>query len=574
MILLIAFAFLAGVVTVLSPCILPLLPIILASADSENKQKPLGVVVGFVASFTFFTLFLSTIVSSLGIPASSLRLLSIGILVVFGLSLLIPQVQTKLEVIFSKLANFAPSSQNKTGFSGGVIIGFSLGLLWTPCVGPILASVISLAITGSVNTQAFLITLAYATGTAIPMLLIMKAGSTALKKVPWLVKNTSLIQKTFGVLMVMTAIGIYFNVDRRFQTYILEKFPNYGTGLIQLEENDQVKQELEKINSLPLDDFEKGQPMSDSMKEQKNTAPELISGGEWFNSEPLKLSELRGKVVLIDFWTYSCINCQRTLPYIESWWEKYQDQGLVIIGVHSPEFEFEKDPNNVKEAIADFGLKYPVMQDNEFKTWRAYKNRYWPAKYLIDKDGVVRYTHFGEGDYDETEEMIQKLLEEAGSEVSSKEISNPGYKTYARTPELYLGAKRISNLVSPQRYKSGEATEFTIPGILPANGFAFDGSWTIDSEYAHPSKDSTLVLNFEAKEVFLVVRPLDKEKTGLMKIYLDGEISSSGEDVEQGIVTVEKDTLYKLINLEKPGKHELKIEFQDDNLEIYAFTFG
>lgn len=263
MVLLVLFAFLAGIVTVLSPCILPLLPIILSSADGSGKQRPLGVVAGFIASFTFFTLFLSTIVRYSQIPADSLRFLSVVILALFGLSLLISQVQVGVEQLFSRLANLAPSGKNHTGFFGGVIIGVSLGLLWTPCVGPILASVISLAISGTVTTQAFLITFSYALGTAIPLLLIMLAGSTALQRVPWLVRNAARIQKAFGVLMIATAIGIFFNLDRKFQTFILEKFPNYGLGLTQLEDNEQVKNELKKMNQMPIPTNAIGQPMSD-----------------------------------------------------------------------------------------------------------------------------------------------------------------------------------------------------------------------------------------------------------------------------------------------------------------------
>lgn len=249
MILLIAFAFLAGIVTILSPCILPILPIILStSVDTTGKRRPLGVVIGFILSFTFFTLFLSTIVRLSNIPAEYLRYFSVFILIIFGFSLFIPTFQLWMEQLFSKLTRFAPTRQKKQGFFGGLIIGFSLGLLWTPCVGPILASVISLALAGTVTAQATIITLAYALGTAIPMFIIIQTGSMALKKVPWLLQNTVKIQKAFGILMVITAIGILFNVDRQFQTYILNTFPQYGIGLTQFEDNSSVKNELKKIN--------------------------------------------------------------------------------------------------------------------------------------------------------------------------------------------------------------------------------------------------------------------------------------------------------------------------------------
>src|SRR3990167_10732741 len=249
MILLIAFAFLAGIITVLSPCILPILPIILTSSiggQNTGKSRPMGVVIGFILSFTFFTLFLSTIVRLSGISADTLRLVSVIVIALFGASLLIPQFQVLVERLFSKLAGFMPTSQNRTGFGGGLLIGFSVGLLWTPCVGPILASVISLAITGTVTFDAFLITLAYSLGTAIPMFLIMLGGQNALRRVPWLLSNLGNIQKLFGVLMILTAIGIFFNVDRRFQTYILETFPQYGTGLTKLEDNELIRNQLDK----------------------------------------------------------------------------------------------------------------------------------------------------------------------------------------------------------------------------------------------------------------------------------------------------------------------------------------
>lgn len=572
MLLLIAFALLAGVVTVLSPCILPLLPIILSSADSTGKQKPLGVVIGFVASFTFFTLFLSTIVRFSGIPAESLRFFSIAVLALFGASLLIPQIQAQIEMLFSRFANLVPSNQGKTGFMGGLVIGLSLGLLWTPCVGPILASVISLAITGTVTAQAFFITLAYAVGTAIPMLMIMLAGSTALQKVPWLLRNTGKIQKAFGVLMILTAIGIFFNVDRRFQTFILTAFPNYGVGLTKFEDNTAVKQELERVNQKPMDETKLGKPTFDMTLPRGPIAPELIPGGVWFNSEPLTLAELKGRVVIIDFWTYSCINCQRTLPYLRQWYEKYRDKGLVIIGVHSPEFEFEKNPKNVQQAITDFGLTYPIMQDNDFATWKAYNNHYWPAKYFIDKEGQIRHTHFGEGEYDESEKVIQELLKEAGAQDITSEIDNPTYQITSKTPETYLGYERMQNFASPEDITQNALATYTTPTNLGKNQVSFEGSWNVMGEYANPQQGAKLLLNFDAKEVFLVMR--SKSTSTRVKVYLDGKLQNFGDDNKNGIVTVDTDRLYKLINLPTPGRHILRLEFEDSNVELYAFTFG
>lgn len=575
MILLLGFSFLAGIVTILSPCILPILPIILSSTiggHESGKSRPLGVIVGFIASFTFFTLFLSGIVKTSGISADSLRLLSVIIIAGFGVSFLIPQFQVLLEKLFSKLSNLAPRGNTNPNFFSGIFVGLSLGLLWTPCVGPILASVISLALTGAVTLNAFFITLAYSIGTAIPMFAIMIGGQSLLRKVPWLLKNSSNIQKVFGIVMILTAVAIFFNIDRKFQTFILDKFPLYGAGLTQLEDNDAVRRRLSEMGGEKTSDSDMGKPMFDLLSPKGVKAPEIIPGGVWFNSKPLTLAELKGKVVIIDFWTYSCINCQRTFPYLKSWWEKYKDKGLVIIGVHSPEFEFEKSEENLRQAISDFGLKYPVVQDNDFATWQAYNNRYWPAKYFLDKEGYIRYSHFGEGAYDESERVIQELLEEAGAQNVSVEVKNPGYEVYSRTPETYLGYARLDGFSSPERIVPDNLSNYSAPRTLPANSVAYQGQWTVMDEYASPKKGSKLSLNFEAKEVFLVMR-----KTGSssrVKVLLDGKAQFLGEDVGNGIVSIDSDRLYKLINLPSPGRHTLELEFLDDGAQLFAFTFG
>src|SRR3989344_5438429 len=245
MLLLIIFAFIAGLVTILSPCILPILPVVLSGSLTGDKMRPYGVVAGFIGSFTFFTLFLSLIVRSTNIPADSLRVVSVGVIAFFGISLVVPKYQAFVEKLFSKLAGILPNQRQRHGFWGGVAIGISVGLLWTPCVGPILASVISLALSGSVNGTAVALTFSYSLGTAIPMLFIIQGGRALLGKVPFLVQNTKNIQKVFGVLMIVTAVGIYFNVDRKFQTFILEKFPQYGVGLTKFEDNPAVKKQLE-----------------------------------------------------------------------------------------------------------------------------------------------------------------------------------------------------------------------------------------------------------------------------------------------------------------------------------------
>lgn len=568
MIILILFAFLGGIITILSPCILPILPIVLSGTVTGGKRRPLGVVTGFIGSFTFFTLFLTAIVRATGLSADSLRVAAVVIIAFFGLSLLVPQLQLLMEKWFSRLTKLAPTQNQNDGFVSGILMGASLGLVWTPCVGPILASIITLAATSTVGLNAVVLTLAYAVGTAIPLLIITAGGRTLLTSHPWLLANTARIQKGFGVLMLLTAVAIFNSWDRTFQTYILDKFPSYGTGLTKLEDNQLVRDQL---NSLQKG----GNMLTDLMESNYGNAPDFVAGGQWFNTKPLTMSALRGKVVLVDFWTYTCINCIRTLPYIKSWHEKYKDKGLVIVGVHTPEFEFEKNPDNVEKALKNFGITYPVMQDNEYKTWRAYTNRYWPAKYMVDKNGKIRYTHFGEGDYDETEAMIQKLLADAGMVVDDK-IANPTYQVQARTPETYLGYERMAGLVSPEKVVPNTAMAFSLPKIMDNKTFAFSGTWTIGPEHAMPRKGATLLYRFDAGEVFLVMRPKAGNLTATIRITMDRKSPEefAGEDVQNGVITVGSDRLYKLIKLPVAGPGVMKLEFLDDNVELYAFTFG
>lgn len=588
MILLLVFAFIAGIVTILSPCILPILPIVLSSGFGDQKlsrSRPIGIVVGFIASFTFFTLFLSTLVRLSGIPADTLRLLSVIIIASFGISLLIPKFQQLLERVFTSLSQIMPTGNTKPGFISGILVGVSLGLLWTPCVGPILASVITLAATSSVTLGAFFITLSYSVGTSIPLLTIMLGGRTLLQKHPWFIENSGRVQKIFGIIMILTAIAIFTNLDRRFQSFILDKFPQYGVGLTKFENTDFIKNNLKFLTGGEVEEKDMGKPLFD-IDAQKPQAPEFILGGQWFNlpageegPEPLAIQGLRGKVVLVDFWTYTCINCIRTLPYLKTWHKKYKDKGLVIVGVHTPEFEFEKNPQNVSKAIEDFDLMYPVMQDNNFATWKAYKNQYWPAKYLIDKNGVIVYTHFGEGEYDETERKIQELLAETGAEITES-VQNPAYIVQSRTPELYLGLNRMQYFDSNPAPKLNTVENYALKGMQPAkNRFGFVGGWTIGEEYSRPSKGSSLQLTFEAKNVYLVMRRIDESAPSRVIVRLDGSPVSQdyfgGKDiVQEEQVHLDTDRLYDLIKLESPGVHHLYLEFLDGNTEIFAFTFG
>jgi cytochrome c biogenesis protein CcdA/thiol-disulfide isomerase/thioredoxin len=547
---------------------------VLSGSLAGGKKRPLGIVTGFVVSFSFFTVFLATIVQLTGLGAEFVRTLAATVVFLFGLIMVVPRLQGLWEQLASRLAGKAQVISSGQGFWGGALLGLSLGLVWAPCVGPIMASVITLAATGNVGLTTVLVALSYSLGTAIPMLLVISGSQRVLDALPALKTKTRQIQQIFGVIMMVVAVAIYTNLDRKFQTFILETFPNYGTGLTALEDNPMIAEQLKQLQQTEQESDMKS--TLDSLLAPSQQAPELDGGGNWFNSEPLILQKLRGKVVLIDFWTYSCINCIRTLPYLKAWYDKYHDDGLVIIGVHSPEFEFEKSPENVREAIADFELKYPVVQDNNFAIWRAYNNRYWPAKYLIDKEGNIRYTHFGEGAYSETETKIRELLGEMGAVPQDEMVDLPPFIPQAQTPETYLGAWRLERFASPERVVQDKLQTYSRPKTLGLNQFAYEGSWMVGYQYAAPQRQAKLRLRFSARDVHLVMRPIASDSTQV-RVLLDGQpvsAAQAGADVENGLVTLDKDRLYNLIHLENPGDYELTLEFPENNVEVFAFTFG
>ena len=306
-------------------------------------------------------------------------------------------------------------------------------------------------------------------------------------------------------------------------------------------------------------------------------APELAGIEKWLNTaEPLSLNQLRGKVILVDFWDYSCINCVRTLPHVAGWYDKYKDKNFVVIGVHTPEFDFEKETKNVENALKKFKISYPVAQDNNYETWKAYKNQYWPAEYLIDAKGHIRLTHFGEGHYDEMEQAIRGLLQEAGNvlnvEANSLKDATPHY---ARTPETYLGKNRLERFASSEKVAGGKQVFKSVPSI-PENYFAYEGMWDISDERGTAQKGSALTIHFKADKVFLVIAP--QKKGDRIKLFLDGrpvDFSTAGKDVSKGELMLDEKRLYSLIDLKgKVESHLLRLEFEDDGIAVYAFTFG
>jgi cytochrome c biogenesis protein CcdA/thiol-disulfide isomerase/thioredoxin len=574
MILLLLFAFLAGIVTILSPCILPILPIVLSGTIGGDKKRPLGIILGFILSFTFFTLFLATIVRLTGIPTNALRIIAAVILLFFGLSLLVPSFQTIIEKLFTKLSVFAPRANPHAGFWGGFVIGLTIGIVWTPCVGPILASVIALAATSQISAATFLITLTYSIGTAIPMFLIMYGGRNLLNKAPWLTKNTPKIQKAFGIVMILFSLAIFTNVDQQVEGFLAAT--PYGADLTQLESNSAVTQQL---NALKGKQATNAGANSGALFNTNTPAPDFVGVTKWLNTDkPISIKDLHGKVVLVDFWTYTCINCIRTLPHVTSWYDKYNKDGFIVIGVHTPEFEFEHETANVQNAIKQFKIYYPVAQDNNYSTWNNYNNQYWPAEYLIDANGIIRREDFGEGEYGQMEEAIQTLLKQAGHKVTQKLDALPDMTPQDQiSPETYLGSYRMQYYYPSNTLGDGTTT-YTLNEKIPQDTYSLGGEWTINDPNAVAGNNATLAYNFSAGYVYLVMRPSTSKQKSLVKVFIDGkpaDASNAGSDVKNGVVTVTTDRLYNLVNLHgKTENHVLRLEFETPGIQGYAFTFG
>jgi cytochrome c biogenesis protein CcdA/thiol-disulfide isomerase/thioredoxin len=611
MLVLLAFAFVSGVITILSPCILPVLPIVLSGGVGGGKARPFGVVAGFVASFTFFTLALTAVVQALGIPPDALRIVAVVLIVVFGLVLLVPRLRDGFERISSRIASRGAAGANRqgakqrTGFWGGLPVGISLGLIWTPCVGPIMASVITLALTQKVDGGAVFITLAYTLGTAIPMLAVMLGGRALLNRVPVLTRNTAGIQKVFGAVMIMVGVSIGLGWDRKVQTALLRAFPSYGSGLTAVENSGTVRGALQArtiagprttaAGSGPVTAASgPAHPASYEVEPQNGTlgdygpAPEIVTTGAWLNTEgisraapgggaatpagaaPLLMGDLRGRVVLVDFWTYSCVNCVRTLPYLKAWYDAYRDKGLVIIGVHTPEFEFEKSAANVARAVKELGVTWPVVQDNQYAQWNAYANHYWPAHFFIDARGRVRYFHFGEGAYDTSEKVIRALLREAGAALADG-VSRPAPQPAAGTPETYLGYGRGRGFASAVVPVMDRPAEYR-PARSPGNGeWNLSGRWTINSQYVVPESSGILELGFNARSVYLVVEP--DGAGGSIHVLVDGHAGADTRDVHGGELTPSSSRLYQVVGLPEQGRHTLHLDVQG-KLRLFAFTFG
>jgi cytochrome c biogenesis protein CcdA/thiol-disulfide isomerase/thioredoxin len=539
------FAVIAGAGTALSPCVLPILPALLSAGATGGRRRPLGIVLGLTVTFTITIVGIAELVDGVGLSGGALRTIAVLVLLGFGALLLAPRLADRVEAWLSPLIRYGPRTGGD-GFVSGIGVGAALGFVYAPCAGPILAAVISVS---AASGKTVAVALSYAIGSAAALLALCLGGRRVLRPL-----RGPQLQRVMGAVMVLTAIAILVEADLRFQTAIADDLPAVivnPTGA--LERSGAVERELADLRGPS-----RFAPASSGLPEL-GEAPEFAGVSRWLNSPPLTLGELRGKVVLIDFWTYTCINCIRTLPYLRAWDQRYRDRGLTIVGVHTPEFEFEKDAGNVRDAIARSRLRYPVAQDNDYGTWTAWGNRYWPAKYLIDAKGQVRYVHFGEGEYEATEQAIRSLLEEAGASPGDRAGRQPGEVPGDATPETYLGAARAERWVTAPR---PGVHEYPIVSMIPTDGFALEGRWRVDDESAEAVALATLRAQVRGKSVYLV---LGSAKPRRVEVIVDGE--------HERTVTVDGQRLYELMRRPRTGVHDLTLRFEP-GVAGYAFTFG
>jgi cytochrome c biogenesis protein CcdA/thiol-disulfide isomerase/thioredoxin len=543
-ILLLPIAFGAGIVTAVSPCVFPVLPILFAGGASGGRRRPYAIIAGLVTSFATFTLVATWLLEQLHLPQDFLRDLSIALLLVLAATLIFPRFGVLLERPLAALSRRAPGGD----LGGGFLLGASLGLVFVPCGGPVIAAISANAARLELGPKTVAVTLAYALGAAIPMLAVAALGQGATRR---LRANAAHLRVAFGVLMAVAALAIALDADRRLQTW----FPDYTHALQGLERSSVANDELGKLQHRGASPF---QATASGSLPDYGVAPQFAGISEWLHSRPLTLEQLRGKVVLVDFWTYSCINCLRTLPHLEAWDQRYRKAGLVIVGVHTPEFAFEHVVSNVREAARKLGVRYPVAIDNDYRTWEAYRNDAWPAEYLIDRRGHVREIKKGEGQYDETERSIRTLLGESGAaQLAMVKDRTPQHLT---TPESYLGWARLARYagspITPDRQAG-----YRFPREIQLNDLAYAGRWTVGRERIDAGRGARLRLHFLAQQVYLVLGG-----RGRLQVFVGG----------RPVKTVRINgvsRLYTLLSYPRLSEGALELRFTP-GISAYAFTFG
>ena len=567
-------AFFGGMLTIVSPCILPVLPFVFANAGRSFVRGALPLLAGMALTFAGVAT-LAAVGGSWAVRANEAgRWVALVLLALFGLALIFPSISDRMTRPFVALGSRMSERGNQDSIWSSVVLGIATGLLWAPCAGPILGIIFTAAaINGATLGTTFLL-LAYALGAASSLALALLVGGRVFQRMKGSLHATEWIRRLLGVLVIAGVVAIAFGLDTRVLSRLSSAQTSaFETGLAQ---------------KLGLGGADQKGPMTTAggrlQLPVEGTLPALSALGPWINSGPLTREQLRDKVVVIDFWTYSCINCIRSIPYVRAWAEKYRDDGLVVIGVHAPEFAFERNPDNVRRAVADLGVRYPVSLDNDYAVWKALKNNYWPAHYFFDAQGRQRYHHFGEGNYDTSEKVIRQLLAEAGrapkdggmAQAQTIGAEAAAAKSVLKSPETYIGYGRAARLASPGGQAKDAAKDYRASN-LALNDWSLEGRWIVGAQSARlQAARGAIAYRFHARDLHLVLG--SGSGPVRFRVTIDGKApgADAGIDVKPdgtGVVTTER--LYQLVRQKGDvADRTFRIEFLDPGVEAFAFTFG
>jgi cytochrome c biogenesis protein CcdA/thiol-disulfide isomerase/thioredoxin len=586
MLLLLLFALIAGAGTAVTPCVLPVLPAVLSASAAGGRRRPLGIVLGLAFTFTIAIVALAQLVNGVGLASGAARTLAIIVLIGFGIVMLIPKLAERIQAPLSRLARFGPKTRGD-GFWSGLGVGAALGFVCAPCAGPILAAVTAVSASTGPTVRVVVVAIAYSLGLSVVLLLYALGGRAVLARIKRSARGP-IVERVLAVVLIGTGVAMAFNLDLTFEDFLARNtnsLPGFLTDPTRsLENSHAVQNRLLALR--PASRFVT-RAARDAKKDPADSlpnlgpAPNFTDTQDWFNTpgdRPLSISKLRGHVVIVDFWTYTCINCIRTLPFVEGLYAHYHQYGLEVVGVETPEFTFEQNANNVRQAIHSDGITYPVVQDNRYGTWDAYENEYWPAEYYIDADGNVRHQQFGEGNYGVDETVARELLTAAGAHDLPARMTAKALTPSAElgTPETYLNPMRESESDWVTPFSSGTQT-YTAPKSLALNSWALNGRWTVKSESITPAGNTASVSgDVQAREVYLVMTSAgNTPRQG--RLLINGSpptAAERGTDVGAGgYFTVEAQRLYNLVKLPEDGQFTITVQI-DKGISAYDFTFG
>ncbi|MDM0073943.1 cytochrome c biogenesis protein DipZ [Variovorax sp. J2P1-59] len=595
--LILIIAYVGGVLTILSPCVLPVLPFVFARADRPFRSHGLPMLLGMAVAFAAVAS-LAAVGGGWVVALNEYgRYAAMAMLAVFGITLLFPSVADRmtrpLVALGIRLSERQPDgTAARTSLGSSILLGMGTGLLWAPCAGPILGLILTGAALNGASVGTSLLLLAYAAGACTSLAAALLLGGRVFAAMKRSLHTGEWVRRAAGAFVLAGVGAIALGLD----TGVLSRLSIGTTSTLEQALVDRIGSPVPQPPQASTGAFEDTglsltaaahEPAPSRTLQPEGVLPSFAGATEWINSAPLTPADLRGKVVLVDFWTYSCINCLRTLPYLRAWAEKYKDAGLVVVGVHSPEFAFEKRSSNVHRAVKDLGIEFPVAVDSDFAVWRAFDNQYWPAFYFVDAQGRIRHHQFGEGQYDKSERVIQQLLAEAGQAKVPPGLVLPTAAGVQAAPdaspslsqETYLGHERTHNFASPEGIASDRAHTYRRPASLRTDQWALAGDWTVERERAVLNHaDGRIVYRFHARDVHLVLGPAADGKPVRFRVLVDGKppLSDHGSDVDaQGHGTIDAQRLYQLIRQKtSTNDHVFEIEFLDAGAQAYVFTFG